>query len=237
MIALGSKPIEAMLFDMDGTVLTSIVAAERIWSRWATAHGLDVASFLPTIHGVQAVETIRRQNLPGVDPEAEAAAITALELEDVDGVKEIAGACDFLSALPSHRWGIVTSAPRALALKRLTVAGLPIPDVLITAEDVNRGKPAPDCYVLAADKLGVAPANCVVFEDAAAGIAAAEAAGASVVVVKATHDENTPLRHYCLSENGLRHFCIANYLNARARRGADGTLQLQLGWPAPPSTR
>lgn len=204
---------------MDGTVLTSIVAAERIWSRWAIAHGLDVASFLPTIHGVQAAETIRRQNLVGIDPEAEAAAITALELEDLDGVEQIAGACDFLRALPRDRWGIVTSAPRALALKRLTVAGLPIPDVLITAEDVMRGKPAPDCYILAADKLGVAPANCVVFEDAAAGIAAAETAGASIVVVTATHDEHAPQRH----------FCIANYLHARTRRGPDRTLQLQFG--------
>lgn len=219
MIALGSRPIEALLFDMDGTVLTSIVAAERIWSRWAIAHCLDVASFLPTIHGVQAVETIRRLNLAGIDAEAEAAAITALELEDVDGVEQIAGACDFLSTLPRDRWGIVTSAPRALALKRLTVAGLPIPDVLITAEDVMRGKPAPDCYILAADKLGVTPANCVVFEDAAAGIAAAEAAGASIVVITATHDEHTHQRHCC----------IANYLHARTRRAADRTLQLQLG--------
>jgi sugar-phosphatase len=218
MITPGFKPFEALLFDMDGTVLTSIVAAERIWSRWAIAHGLDVASFLPTIHGVQAVETIRRLNLAGIDPEAEAAAVTALELEDLDGVEEIAGARDFLSALPRDRWGIVTSAPRALALKRLTVAGLPIPDVLITAEDVERGKPAPDCYIVAANKLGVVPTNCLVFEDATAGIAAAEAAGASVVVVTATHHENLPVRH----------FCLTNYLQARTQSGADGTLQLLL---------
>lgn len=235
MISLPPKPVEAMLFDMDGTVLTSIVTAERIWSRWATAHGLDVATFLPTIHGVRAVETISRLNLPGIDPEAEAAAITELELEDIDGVEAIAGACDFLSVLPRNQWAIVTSAPRILALKRLTAAGLPIPDVLVAAEDVKRGKPAPDCYNLAADKLGVAPANCLVFEDAAAGIAAAQAAGASIVVITATHNEDAPERHHHVASSRLRYPCITDYRHARAGRGTDGTLELQLGWPILPA--
>lgn len=177
----------AFLFDMDGTILTSIVAAERVWAGWARRHGLDVEAFLPTIHGVRSVETVRRLALPGVDPEAEAAEITRLEIEDVDGVEAIAGADAFLAALPADRWAIVTSAPRALATRRLEAAGLPIPPVMITAEDVDRGKPAPDCFLLAADRLGVPADHCLVFEDTPAGIAAAEAAGAVVMVITVTH--------------------------------------------------
>ena len=177
----------AFLFDMDGTILTSIVAAERVWAGWARRHGLDVETFLPTIHGVRSVETVRRLALPGLDPEAEAAEITRLEIEDVEGVEAIAGAAAFLAALPADRWAIVTSAPRALATRRLEAARLPVPPVMITAEDVERGKPAPDCFLLAATRLGVPADQCLVFEDTPAGIAAAEAAGAAVMVITVTH--------------------------------------------------
>jgi len=177
----------ALLFDMDGTILSSLVAAERVWAAWARRHGVDVDAFLPTIHGVRSVETVRRLGLPGVDPEAEAAAITRAEMEDVEGIEAIAGAADLLASLPTDRWAIVTSAPRALAERRIEAAGLPLPPRMISAEDVAHGKPAPDCFLLAAQRLGVAPDACLVFEDAAAGIAAAEAAGASVVVITATH--------------------------------------------------
>lgn len=187
MTALPMRPYAAFLFDMDGTILTSIASAERAWTRWAIAHGLDVAAFLPTIHGVQSVETIRRLGLPGVDPVAEAAAITAAEMEDVSDVKPIAGAAAFLASLPPERWAIVTSAPRALAECRLRAAGIPVPALLVSAEDAANGKPAPDCFLLAAARLGVVAADCLVFEDAAAGITAGEAAGADVVVVTATH--------------------------------------------------
>ena len=172
---------------MDGTILSSIASAERVWAAWALNHGLDVATFLPTIHGVQSVETIRRLGLPGIDPVAEAAAITRAEMDDVDDIDSIAGAAAFLRSLPADRWAIVTSAPRLLAERRLAAAGLPMPPLFVTAEDVERGKPAPDCFQLAAERLGVAASDCVVFEDAAAGIAAAEAAGAAVVVITATH--------------------------------------------------
>ena len=91
----------AFLFDMDGTLLSSIAAAERVWARWAERHGLDVAAFLPTIHGMRSVETVRRLNLPGVDPAAEAAAITAEEMLDVVGIEPIAGVREFLAALPA----------------------------------------------------------------------------------------------------------------------------------------
>lgn len=183
----------AVLFDMDGTLLSSIKSAERAWAAWARRHGLDVERFLPTIHGVRSVETIARLNLPGVDAQAEADAITQAEIADVEGVEAIAGAADFLAALPRERWAIATSAPRALALRRIEAAGLPLPDVLVTAEDVSRGKPAPDPFLLAARSLGVDARRCVVFEDAPAGIQAGLAAGARVIVVTATHSHTQPI--------------------------------------------
>ena len=181
------REFAAFLFDMDGTVLTSIVAAERVVGAWAREHGLDVDAFLPTIHGRRMIETLQALALPGVDPETEARAINAAEMADVDGVDAIDGAKAFLAALPDDRWAIVTSAPRELAKVRLAAAGLPLPAVLVTAEDVERGKPAPDCFLLAAQRLGHPIEDCLVFEDAPAGIAAAEAAGASIVVITATH--------------------------------------------------
>ena len=189
----------AFLFDMDGTILSSIASAERVWAAWARDHGIDVAAFLPTIHGVQSVETIRRLDLPGVDPVAEAAAITRAEMDDVDDIDTIAGAADVLRALPAHRWAIVTSAPRLLAERRLAAAGLPLPPLFVTAEDVARGKPAPDCFLLAAERLGVAAEDCLVFEDAAAGIAAGEAAGAEVLVITATHAHPMATEHATVS--------------------------------------
>jgi sugar-phosphatase len=177
----------AFLFDMDGTILSSIAAAERVWAAWAARHGLDVAAFLPTIHGRRSVETIRQLGLPGVDAQAEADEITRLEIDDVAGIDALRGAAAFLAALPLDRWAIVTSAPRALALRRIEAAELPLPAVLVASEDVVNGKPAPDAFRLAAQRLGVAAVDCLVFEDAPAGIAAAEAAGAAIVVITATH--------------------------------------------------
>ncbi|MCJ2051124.1 HAD-IA family hydrolase [Methylobacterium sp. J-070] len=200
-----TRRFAAFLFDMDGTIISSIASAERAWSRWARAHGLDVAAFLPTIHGVRSVETIRRLALPGLDPEAEAAAITRAEMEDVGDIAEIPGARAFLRALPGERWAIVTSAPRALAERRLAAAGMPMPALLVAAEDVARGKPAPDCVLLAAERLGVAASDCLMFEDAPAGIRAAETAGAAVMVVTATHREPAVSRHAQIPDyRGLR---------------------------------
>jgi hypothetical protein len=120
----------ALLFDLDGTILCSIAAAERIWTDWARRHGLDVAAFLPTIHGVRSVDTVRRLALPGLDPETEADAITRAEMEDLDGIDGAAGAADFLASLPSSRWAVVTSAPRRLSERRLEAAGLPVPPLM-----------------------------------------------------------------------------------------------------------
>jgi sugar-phosphatase len=206
----------AFLFDMDGTILSSIAAAERVWADWARRHGLDVEAFLPTIHGVRTVETVRRLALPGVDPEAEAEAIMRTEMEDVAGIDAIPGAADFLASLPADRWAIVTSASRLLAERRLEAAGLPVPPVMITAEDVDHGKPAPDCFLLAAKRLGYPAGECLVFEDAVAGIAAAEAAGAAVVVITATHTHSFKTQHPC----------IADYDGLTGRMRPAGSLEL-----------
>ncbi|MES2741649.1 MAG: HAD-IA family hydrolase [Pseudomonadota bacterium] len=185
----------AFLFDMDGTIINSIAAAERVWRAWAVRHGLDVASFVPTIHGARAVDTIARVALPGLDPETEAMAITAAEIIDVAGIVEIDGARAFLQALPPAQWAIVTSAPRELALARLAAAGMPVPAVLVSADDVRAGKPEPEGYLLAAEKLKVDIGQCLVFEDATVGIAAGEAAGAALMVVTATHVHPVETRH------------------------------------------
>jgi sugar-phosphatase len=206
----------AFLFDMDGTILSSIAAAERVWAVWATRHGLDVAAFLPTIHGRRSVETIRQLALPGVDAQAEADEITRLEIDDVAGVDALRGAAAFLAALPPDRWAIVTSAPRALALRRIAAAGLPVPAVLVASEDVVHGKPAPDAFRLAAQRLGVAAVDCLVFEDAPAGIAAAEAAGAAIVVITASHSHPIETPHPRLPD----------YAAVTATPGPAGTLRL-----------
>lgn len=181
----------AFLFDMDGTLTDSIAAANRVWTRWSLSHGLDPEKVLPIIHGVRAGDTIRRLNVPGMDIEMETEIVKQAEIDDVEGVVAIKGATALLQALPPDRWAVVTSAPRELALRRFGAAGLPVPQVLVSAEDVTRGKPAPDGYLRAARLLDVAAARCLVFEDTAAGVAAAEAAGAAVVVVNATH--GTPI--------------------------------------------
>ena len=202
----------AFLFDMDGTVLTSIAAAERVWATWAVRHGVDVDTFLPSIHGARAVDTIRRLGLPGVDAEAEAAWITEAEIDDVDGVLEVAGAAKFLRSLPASQWAIVTSAPRELALRRMAAAGIVQPAVMITAEDVTAGKPDPAGYRLAARRLGVEPGQCLVFEDATVGILAAEAAGADLMIVTATHEQ--PIK--------TLHATLAGYESVRVQVDTDG---------------
>jgi len=182
----------AMLFDMDGTIINSIAAAENVWATWARSHGIDVETFLPTIHGRRAIDTIASLNLPDLDAATEAAYITQAEIAEVQGVKEIPGAAAFLNQIPLSNWAVVTSAPLQLALTRLKAAGLPIPKVLISAEDVDQGKPQPDCYLLAAKRLGVQITDCLIFEDAEIGIAAAKASGGTLVVVTATHTQHSP---------------------------------------------
>ena len=188
-MTLPSRPYAAFLFDMDGTLLTSVASAERAWSTWARGHGLDPADVLAVMHGVRAVETVKRFAPARADIEAETRAITELEIADVADIQEIPGAAAFLASLPAGSWALVTSASRRLAEVRLAAAGMALPPVMICAEDVTQGKPAPDCFLAGARKLGVEIGDCLVFEDAHAGFAAATAAGADAVAITATHRE------------------------------------------------
>jgi sugar-phosphatase len=215
--AIFRKSYAAFLFDMDGTLLSSIAAAERVWSIWARNHGIDVETFLPTMHGVRAEDTIRRQNLAGIDVAKEVAWVMQAEIEDVDGVMAIDGIVEFLNTLPQDRWSIVTSATKELAAARLAAAGIAVPKHIVTAEDVQRGKPAPDCFLLAAERLGMKASDCLIFEDAPAGIAAAEAAGADVMVITATHSHPMVTAHAT----------TADYTGITSAIGDNGRLTVQ----------
>ncbi|BCM85263.1 HAD family hydrolase [Methylobacterium indicum] len=179
-------PAEVLLFDMDGTLIDSTNVITGLWRNWCSRHGVDVASLLRVSHGQRTIETVRRFAPPSVDPDAEVAALAEAAATARDGFTAIPGAADLLHALPHSRWAIVTSADRDIARSWLALAGLPIPDVLVTAEDVGAGKPDPAGYLQAAQRLGCAPERAVVFEDAPAGLAAGRASGARVVALATT---------------------------------------------------
>ena len=174
------------LFDMDGTLVDSGAVVERVWGVWARAQGLDPAGLMPVAHGRRAMETIAMFAKDVADPAAEARKLEEAERLDTDGLMQVAGARELIAALPPERWALVTSADASLARTRLTACGLPIPRVFITAESVEKGKPHPRCYQLGAEGLGFDPQDCVVFEDADAGLAAGRAAGAQLVAVAST---------------------------------------------------
>jgi len=213
-VPVPTKMYDAFLFDMDGTLLNSIAVVERVWTGWAVRHGFEPEVFLKTIHGVRASDVIRNLALPGVDPEHEAKLLLQEELEDVNGIIEIPGSVKFLNSLPPERWAIVTSAPTELFKLRMAAAGIPMPKVIVTGEEVSSGKPSPEGYRLGAERLGVDPAKCLVFEDAVAGILAGEAAGADVVVVTQTHA--TPFE--------TPHMSIADYLGSSVTTAEDGRM-------------
>jgi sugar-phosphatase len=174
------------LFDMDGTLVDSGAVVERVWGAWAVTHGLDPVGLMPVAHGRRAIETIRLFAPQVADPQAEARWLEEAERGDLDGLVEIAGARALIGSLPPDSWALVTSADAALARSRLGACGLPVPRVFITAESVTTGKPDPRCYQLGAAGLGLDPRDCIVFEDADAGLAAGRAAGAQVIAVAST---------------------------------------------------
>jgi sugar-phosphatase len=174
----------AMLFDMDGTIVDSRRCVERKWRAWAARRGLDPAAVLAGSQGLRNEDTIRLF-APDLDAEAESAALKRHEERCRDGIVAVAGAARLLHHLPAQRWAVVTSAWMRLARLRLHCAGLPIPAVLVTSDDVEHGKPDPEGYLQAAHRLKVSPRLCVVVEDAGAGIAAARAAGMRVIAVTA----------------------------------------------------
>jgi len=178
----------AIVFDLDGVLVDSSAYVEQQWRRWASARGLRAEPFLRVCHGRRAVETIRLA-APDLDAEAEVAAFGPADASPAgtETIRPLAGAARLLAALPLWTWGVATSGPRAAAAARLRRAGLPVPPVLVCAEDVVRGKPDPDPYLRAAKELGAASSDCLVLEDAPAGIEAARAAGMPVIAVATTH--------------------------------------------------
>jgi sugar-phosphatase len=174
----------AVLFDLDGVLVESRDSVERQWMLWAEQHGVNMDDIRARMHGVRGAEVVAAV-APGLDAEAEAALIDRAQAVDLDGVVALEGAAALVGAVPV--WTVVTSGRRELASARLTHAGIRVPDSIVCAEDVSRGKPDPEGYLLAASRLGVAPAECVVIEDAPPGVAAARAAGSRVVGVTTTH--------------------------------------------------
>jgi sugar-phosphatase len=179
----------AILFDLDGVLVDSTRAVDREWREWAARKGVDGDAVMAIAHGVRTIEVIRRV-APQLDAETEAAAIENHEAHDQRGVTVMPGAADLLKSIPAGRWGVVTSGSRLLAQNRLRYCGLPVPDVLLTSDDVTNGKPHPEPYLKGAQGLGLRPEECLVIEDAPAGIEAARAARMRVVGMASTYASN-----------------------------------------------
>ena len=173
---------EALLLDMDGTLVHSTTEVETVWRLWCQSHRLDPEPVLAMCPGMRSREVIRAL-APQLDVAREVALLDELEIQHAGVAEPIAGARTLLGALSPARWVLVTSASQRVARHRLASAGLPLPRLLIGAEDVVRGKPDPEPYLLAASRLGLAPADCLVFEDAPAGIHSALQAGCQVVQI------------------------------------------------------
>ena len=178
-----------LLFDLDGVLVDSTPAVARVWTKWALAHGFDPEETVRKAHGRPSLMTIKELLPNAADPIAENQVVLRGEIEDTDGVVPLPGVCDFLKALPKDRWALVTSCSKPLADVRLRTAGIPTPEKIITSDDVRRGKPDPEPYLKGAALLGLPASECVVFEDAPAGVRAGKAAGARVLALPTTSPE------------------------------------------------
>ncbi|MEU6816873.1 HAD-IA family hydrolase [Streptomyces sp. NPDC046860] len=209
----------ALLLDMDGTLVNSDAVVERIWRRWAAAQGLDGDEVMSVVHGRQGHASMALL-LPGRPVEenlADNARMLAEETADMDGVIEVPGATAFLAALRDVPHALVTSADVALSTARMAAAGLPLPSVRVTAESVGASKPDPEGFLKGAAELGADPADCVVFEDSGAGIAAGRAAGMRVVGVGPRAGEHRP------------DAWVRDLTEVRMESGPDGTVRLLIG--------
>lgn len=192
-----SLTARALLIDMDGTLVNSDAAVERVWRRWAAAHDLDPEHVLAVGHGRQGYATMATllPNRPMEENYADNRRLLAQETADTEGVVPIAGAGAFLAALTSVPHALVTSASVELAQARMDAAGLTMPRVRITAESVGSSKPNPEGFLKAAAELGMEAADCLVLEDSTAGIAAGRAAGMRVLGVGPRAQPNKPTAH------------------------------------------
>ncbi len=177
-----------VLFDLDGVLVDSTPAVARVWAGWARAHGFDPDEVVKKAHGRPSITTIR-ELLPGTDHAAEDREVERREIADILGVVPLPGAMELLQELPLERWAIVTSCTRPLAIVRIGAAGLPKPRHLVTSTDVKHGKPHPEPYSMGAQVLSVPASECLVIEDAPAGICAGKAAGARVLALRTTASE------------------------------------------------
>jgi sugar-phosphatase len=176
----------AVLFDLDGVLVDSTRAVDREWREWAHRKGVDGDAVMAIAHGVRTIEVIRRV-APHLHAEAEVLELESREADHQEGVRVMPGAVVLVRSIPEGRWGVVTSGTRLLASARLLFCGLPVPKVLVTADDVEHGKPHPEPYLKGAERLGFKPADCLVIEDAPAGIQSARAGGFKVVGITSTY--------------------------------------------------
>ena len=176
----------AILFDLDGVLCDSTRQVDREWREWAARKGVDGDAVMAIAHGVRTIEVIRRV-APQLNAAAEAAAIEDHEAHDQRGVVVMPGAADLVKSIPSGRWGVVTSGSRLLATNRLRHCGLPVPEGMVTSDDVVNGKPHPEPYLMGAERLGFRPEECLVIEDAPAGIESARAGGMKVIGITSTY--------------------------------------------------
>lgn len=178
--------VEAVLFDIDGTLVDSTAVVERTWRTWAETYRIDLSEILRVCHGRRTEDTVA-MFLPDEQQAAAVAELERLELDDLADIIPLPGAKSLLPLLAPDRWAAVTSGSQALMRARLITAGLPVPGVLVAAEDVAEGKPDPEGYLRAAAALGKDIRNCLVVEDAPAGVEAGQASGARVLAVATSH--------------------------------------------------
>jgi len=208
----------AVLFDLDGVLCDSTKAVDREWRDWAARKGVDGDAIMAIAHGVRTVEVIR-QVAPHLDVEAEAALIENEEAHDQRGVEVMPGALALVNSIPDGKWGVVTSGSRLLATNRLRHCGLPVPDAMVTADDVAHGKPHPEPYLRGAEQLRVPPTECLVIEDAPAGIESACAGGMKVIGITSTYDA-----HVIKSADAV----VASLAQIQIRTDGAGTLQIEI---------
>lgn len=179
--------VQAILFDIDGTLVDSTGVVERTWRAFAAERGLDAEEILRVCHGRRSEDTIA-DLLPPAERDAAVAELAWMELNDLDDVVALPATKALLPALPQGRWAAVTSGSQELMRARLAAAGLPVPEVLVAADDVSAGKPDPEGYLKAAAALGYDIKDCLVVEDAPAGLRAGHDAGARTLAVATSHD-------------------------------------------------
>lgn len=206
----------AILFDLDGVLVDSTGSVDRQWRAWAREQGIDEDAVIAIAHGVRSIEVIRAV-APHLNAENETRKLESREAGDRDGVVVMPGAIDLVRSIPAERWGVVTSGTYHLASARLKLAGIPLPKVMVAADHVVHGKPHPEPYLKGAELLGVHPAQCLVIEDAPAGIRAAHAGGMKVVALTSTYPATaltsadfviTKLNQIEVNSNGARKLTV-----------------------------